>query len=366
MEGMRGLSAFLVFFVHFNALFGARAGHSPVHSILEFMATLGHCGVDVFFVLSGFIIYGLLQRRPTGYIAYIGRRLVRLYPVFTAIFAVYVVLSLVMPSYSKLPGSLFPALVYLGANFLMLPGIFPIVPLITPAWSLSYELCFYLTLPLLLRSLRLLEWPRAARVGFFLLICGACLGLSRAGLFQHPRLIMFGAGILLCETLHLRPSWIKFGDLAALLLFACTLALIGARNEPVFASYCGPIIVNSDFNLMLLFVSTYALGYYALGGGDLLAKLFSWDWLRWFGNMSYSYYLAHGLIMHLLRGILEYFHLPALLSLFPFLLLGLLTFATTVVGSAVVFLAIEKRFSFSHRPARVSVPAAQETSVSIA
>jgi peptidoglycan/LPS O-acetylase OafA/YrhL len=57
MEGMRGMSALLVFFVHFYTLFGSRAlGSRGVHSAFLFAGTLGHCGVDVFFALSGFII----------------------------------------------------------------------------------------------------------------------------------------------------------------------------------------------------------------------------------------------------------------------------------------------------------------------
>jgi peptidoglycan/LPS O-acetylase OafA/YrhL len=64
---------------------------------------------------------------------------------------------------------------YLFANFLMLPGILPIVPLITVAWSLSYELSFYLTLPLLIKWLHIPAWPRPARIAFFLALATACL-----------------------------------------------------------------------------------------------------------------------------------------------------------------------------------------------
>src|SRR5258708_4934434 len=97
MEGMRGLSALLVFFVHFHALFGSRIEQSPVHLISLSLATLGHCGVDVFFALSGFIIYGMLLRKPHGYFSFVRRRIGRLYPAFTAIFLVYLCLSIALP-----------------------------------------------------------------------------------------------------------------------------------------------------------------------------------------------------------------------------------------------------------------------------
>src|SRR5262249_40238820 len=129
MEGMRGLSALLVFFVHYYALFGSRALPPALNHAFLFLATLGHCGVDVFFALSGFIIYGILIEKPVRYFAFVGRRIVRLYPVFSAVFIMYLVLDLAF-SVKPLPASFFPAMTYLLANFLMLPGMFPIVPLI--------------------------------------------------------------------------------------------------------------------------------------------------------------------------------------------------------------------------------------------
>jgi peptidoglycan/LPS O-acetylase OafA/YrhL len=55
MEGLRGFSALLVFFVHFNDRCGALAADSGLRAALEFAGPFGHCGVDVFFALSGFI-----------------------------------------------------------------------------------------------------------------------------------------------------------------------------------------------------------------------------------------------------------------------------------------------------------------------
>ena len=347
MEGMRGLSALLVFFVHFHALFGSRIEQSPVHGLSAFLATLGHCGVDVFFALSGFIIYGLLLRKPFGYVSFVRRRMARLYPTFTAIFLLYVGLSIAFPSVSKLPQSLGAAGVYLMANYLMLPGIFPIVPMITPAWSLSYELCFYLTLPLVVRWLRIYAWPHPRRAIFWLCVCCGYLALFEAGVGQHPRMIMFGCGVLLRETIHQRIGWERFGNIAALVGFALALTWFGLQDSQIVTSICGPIVTRSALTYGSLFISTYSLGYYALSGNGFLAKCFSWDWLRWFGNISYSFYLTHGLALHFLKGGLEFLHLPAQLSPLSYLALCCATLIGTIVGSAAVFLLVEKRFLLS-------------------
>ncbi len=360
MEGMRGLGALLVFFVHFHGLFESRIEQSLTHSVFLCLATLGHCGVDLFFALSGFIMYGLLLRRPYGYAGFIGRRVRRLYPTFTAIFLVYVGLSLLFPSYSKLPYSFWNATVYLTANFLMLPGVFPIVPMITPAWSLSYELCFYLTLPLVVRWLRIFAWPHRARLIFWLCVCGGHLALISAGWVEQPRMIMFTCGILLRETIQLRIGWEPLGNLIALVGYAGTLVFIGIGASPLLTALCGPIITRSTFTLVLLFLSTYALGYYALGGNGFLAKWFSWDWLRWFGNISYSYYLTHGLVLHLLKVALEALHLPDRLSPLSYVALGLVALISTILGSAAVFLAVEKPFSLARHSREASAPIAAD------
>ena len=355
MEGVRGFSALLVFFVHFYAQFGTRAQGTFAYDVTSFMGTLGHCGVDVFFALSGFIIYGLLLKKPAGYLDFVRRRIVRLYPAFTAVFALYVLLSLALPSYSKLPKSPFPALEYLAANFLMLPGFFPIVPMITVAWSLSYELCFYLALPILMWGLRFYAWAQPLRIVWWVAICGVCLKLTTAGLFPHGRMIMFGCGILLRETIAWRIAWTRFGQWFALAAFLATLALAGHIGVPIFTHV---ILLPGDI-LAPLFVSTYALGYFALSGEGWLSKGLSWDWLRWVGNMSYSYYLIHGLVLHFLGKTVELLRVPAHLSPVAFSGLWLASIASTLVGGSILFLAIEKPFLLraSRQGRKIAAPA---------
>ena len=58
---------------------------------------MGHAGVDLFFVLSGYLIYGSVVTRYQPFLPFIGRRLQRIYPAFAATFAMYVVLSLLFP-----------------------------------------------------------------------------------------------------------------------------------------------------------------------------------------------------------------------------------------------------------------------------
>src|SRR5437016_6116832 len=63
MEGLRGLAVALVFFVHFHALLGDYArNNTALWNPSKFLGLVGNTGVDIFFVLSGYLIYGTLVR----------------------------------------------------------------------------------------------------------------------------------------------------------------------------------------------------------------------------------------------------------------------------------------------------------------
>jgi peptidoglycan/LPS O-acetylase OafA/YrhL len=122
------------------------------------------------------------------------------------------------------------------------------------------------------------------------------------------------------------------------------LAVQGLGTEPRLGQYSGLIYDIQGWRLDLLFGATYALGYFALGGDGFLATWFSWDWIRWFGNISYSYYLVHGLVLHMLLTGFSAIRLPQTLSSPWFLLLAVFSFLATALGGAVLFLAVEKPF----------------------
>jgi len=183
MEGMRGFAALLVFFVHFN--------------LCNMVGSLGHTGVDIFFVLSGFLIYGIVFNGKQTYGQFLLRRVRRLYPVFLGVLLLYLALSLAFPLESKLPNSVPAALIYVAANALFLPGMTRIAPIIVVAWSLSYQWLFYLLIPLVISGLGLRRWRSWQRIMFFLLFAlTACL-LRGWIIPGHQRLVLFASGMVL-------------------------------------------------------------------------------------------------------------------------------------------------------------------------
>ena len=354
IEGMRGFAAFLVFFVHFDALFGTYVPLGSTSSrISRFAGAFGNTGVDMFFVISGFLIYGIIIRRSPGYWDFIRRRIVRLYPVFLFVFAIYLILSRLSPADSKIPAGAHLAIPYIVANLLMLPGMIRITPMITVAWSLSYELFFYASLPLVVYGLGMKRWPPVMRTLFFVGLVIVYYSACAAGYAHHPRLIMFVAGIILYETMNnssLAESLPSQLDYLAILAVCAALALTGLRI--LSRGQATKMLVEVPTgSLALLFFSFFFMALCALSHQGVLMKFFSLEGVRWFGNISYSYYLTHGLTLRGLQLVLRLVHLPGQLGAISYLILESGCFAATVLMAAAVYLSIERPFSLAKRRA---------------
>ena len=104
MEGLRGFAVFFVFLVHYVFLIEPwLVNQSLTHQFGMYLKNMGNSGVDLFFVLSGYLIYGTLIKKERPFLPYIRRRIQRIYPTFLAVFSIYIILSFVFPIESKLP-----------------------------------------------------------------------------------------------------------------------------------------------------------------------------------------------------------------------------------------------------------------------
>lgn len=342
MEGLRGFAVLLVFFVHYAELVHPWiADDVNTLAFADALATIGNSGVDLFFVLSGYVIYGSLISRYQAFVPFMARRIERIYPTFTTVFALYFALSFAFPAENKIPESAGDGALYLLQNFLLLPGLFPIQPMITVAWSLSYELFYYIAIPLLIASCALRRRSSQWRVIVFLGM--AATFAAYTALFGGPvRLLMFVAGIVLFEALN--HSRLRCSSLVG---FVALIAGLLSMLLPV------PAAAGMTLKVSILFVAFFVLCLACFRAPHAwLPRAFAWTPLRWLGNMSYSYYLLHGLT---LKGafLLLSKTLPATgqqPALFWLLLPPML--ALTVLTSAVLFLLIERPFSLAPRKQR--------------
>ena len=151
LDGIRAVAALLVLLYHY----WATAGHADLPAPLRLVISNGGVGVDIFFVISGFILFlpwaragwtgGRIDRRR-----YFQNRLFRIMPAFW--FNMLVVVIAAYPAYLLTVGGLGRIAVYgtFLAGFAP-PSIAPALLLNGVAWTLCIEVCFYLALPLVAR-----------------------------------------------------------------------------------------------------------------------------------------------------------------------------------------------------------------------
>jgi peptidoglycan/LPS O-acetylase OafA/YrhL len=148
LDVLRGIAILMVLLFHglgiYRYLFDS-VGNLPMHCLGELLYQSYH-GVHLFFVLSGFLITGILwdSRADTDYfLNFYTRRLLRLAPAYLLMLAVLLALHTITWR-------------YLAVALLCLcnmPGLLGVAPQYGPLWSLSVEEQFYLVWPFAIRHL---------------------------------------------------------------------------------------------------------------------------------------------------------------------------------------------------------------------
>jgi peptidoglycan/LPS O-acetylase OafA/YrhL len=138
LDVLRGLAILMVVIYH-GLYWSGVVSSSRVGTLIVKASVSGWLGVNLFFVLSGFLITGILidtKNRPAFYRRFYFRRVRRILPVYLLTITVLIVL------HTLTFGSTMVALAFL-ANY----HIFPVVGGFGPFWSLSVEEQFYLLWP---------------------------------------------------------------------------------------------------------------------------------------------------------------------------------------------------------------------------
>lgn len=336
MEGMRGLAALLVFFVHATYPLQVPVDGSPLRWFAVQLQDFGNIGVDVFFVLSGFLIYGSLIEREQAFVPFIARRLERLYPTFAAVLVLTVLLD--WGDFWSRRGV--PAQVlWLIANATMLVGLLPFDPIVFVSWSISWELAFYLAIPLLISWRGLRTRSRSARIRFFAIAFVVLVFVP--GL---QRVAMFAVGIILHEVMRLRSEQIS-ARARSIDRWALALLFVGGAAAFVLDSR-GPVgTLPRTLVLAAVVPLVMVAGFTAEGR---VARIFSFRPLRWAGNMSYSYYLLHPWCIVALGKATGWRRFDDATT-GGYWLWVLAAFLATVIGSLALYLTVEHPLSLQRR-----------------
>jgi len=345
MEGIRGIATFLVFIEHYVAVLEDRVGISQQYAVYDlylWLRNIGSVGVDLFFVLSGYLIYGTIISKNRPFLPYIRRRINRIYPTFTVMFVIYLALSVAMPENSKVPTEIGAGITYLLQSFLLMAPLFAdINQLIAVAWSLNYEIFFYLFIPVFVTLSQIRNWSGNQRIMLF--VVATIIGYLYCYNYQgHIRLLMFIAGMILFEVINNCKQEKATPYLGGILF---TLSLIACVQLMLYKIPNG-----SWWRQVIIYIGFFMLCYECFSWNSPTAKLFSITPLRWLGNMSYSYYLIHGLVVQAAIIVVAKFYVATpIISLSYFVMLGGGVFFCTLIPAFILFICIEKPFSLAKK-----------------
>ncbi|OSP54083.1 acyltransferase family protein [Pseudoruegeria sp. SK021] len=284
IDGLRAIAVFLVLLFHcqFTGFTG------------------GYIGVDVFFVISGFLITGImledLKRDQFSFKRFYIRRARRLLPALAATILLTLIGSALIMTPQNLKetavSAIFTAFSLANLHFSMADSYFGAASEVKPllhTWSLSVEEQFYLVWPVALVFCYRLGGRRAVLAGVILgFVAG--LALSEYWIGRNPRqayflpmfrAYQFLAGAALAFLPHLRlPGRIEEAGQALGLTIVIGSALVFDETTP-FPGIAG-LVPTVGAVLMLL-----------CGRAPMIGRVLTLRPMIWLGNVSYSAYLAH-------------------------------------------------------------------------
>jgi len=304
LDGVRALAVMMVFADHFGG--GAHGGR--VLQMLNSIRSRGWIGVDVFFVLSGFLITGILYdtREDSRYfLRFFARRSVRIFPVFYLLAAVLLLLTPVF-HYQWRTGHLW-FLVYLG-NFAGNRdfSLYEVMSANHPTakvflghfWSLCVEEQFYLLWPPLV-------WMVRDRVRLLWTAGGISVLALLLRLGMEMRFSAYTSELWIERTLPFRMDSLLIGGMLALLLRgptadawqrSCRWFFLGgtAGLLVIFARIrddSSPVMMTIGLTLTAL-ASAGLIGM-TLRTGSPAFRIFHLSPLRRLGRYSYGFYIFH-------------------------------------------------------------------------
>jgi peptidoglycan/LPS O-acetylase OafA/YrhL len=349
LDGVRGVAVLLVFAVHYTVAWTLLFPHAATDAtgtglIADIVFSLGNAGVDLFMCLSGYLIYDHLMRKPQRFGAYFGRRARRIFPPYLVVLAIYVVLMLIDPHKSKLPADTVAAVIYIVECALLVPAFFGHEPIVGIAWSLTYEMLFYLLLPLLIVVTGLRQRGFGTRLVVLAAVALAILVYGWHVQF-HERTVMFVAGMVARECLlrwsYAFPRPRVFEGLAiAALCIALAYMAFWRGGQP----FTNPGFPHSFDRALFLAVGFSALLAAALGVGGVSRAFLEFGPFRWLGEVSYSFYLLHNLTMRVMIGFLSRHVAEGVADRFYFLAAPA-CFVLCLLPGLTLYILVERPFS---------------------
>ena len=267
LDALRGVAAISVLVFHYEALVYFVPPNGWPRPSTEW-THLGLMGVELFFVISGFVILLTLEKTPT-LLRFAVNRIARLYPAYwlSVLFAGTYLLSTGEAN-----------LTTVAINLTMVQRLVRVPSLITPYWTLTYELMFYIGMAIAcgVGLLNRIEILALAWFGFA--FAAQYFGVHLTGVLHTISMIQFGhlfiAGMMVYRISSGRSNIATF----ACLILALGYSLFGRTDWAEIRPL--PYFLINGLSILVVYLAVRDAVFLPL-------------WLQRVGRYSYSLYLLH-------------------------------------------------------------------------
>ena len=286
LESLRGMAALLVVIFHLPKW-------NPILDIG--IINNGYLMVDLFFVLSGFVIFTAYSNRietKTELIRFQFLRFGRLYPVHLVFLFAYFALEVAKYVAVHKLGTQDIRVTPFGENsfgalveqLFLLQAIGPTGNVVTynyPAWSISVEFYTYLIF-----GLSILFFRKLTILLFFVVALIAILMLQTQSTYGFTELLSCLAGFFIgCITASfVKESKINLPNYLSLIIFIFIILFLQLKSS-------------TDFDLAIYFLTSALIISLVLSRGGWFRKVLKHKTLTWLGLVSYSVYMSHAIIL---------------------------------------------------------------------
>lgn len=295
LNGYRGLCAMLVFAFHLGSagVIAWPSGSAFADAATGFWTSFAY-GVEMFFMISGFVILGSLERHASVG-GFLRDRVVRIFSAWTP--SLLVVAAVCIALQMKAFAGVTPAegLGIFIANLVLVPPLVN-VPMINPvSWSLTYEWVFYLTAAATALSLRR---GAASRWALTLWIAFAALFIA-----MYPRALFFLVGVLVyrhCDWFMAHRRWLRY-PLVSFAAFLVAWHATGIYKAEIDITAVDLLRNGRWVFLVIAFLAALHLFASVCTSADRQTAFLESRVVQFLGTISYSFYLWHALVMSFVK-----------------------------------------------------------------
>jgi peptidoglycan/LPS O-acetylase OafA/YrhL len=302
LDGIRAIAIILVMFFHFTAGFAPALDQlGGFWTVVARASNVGWIGVDIFFVLSGFLITQVLSSNPidiSKYKNFVIKRGCRLLPAYIACLIIFSLVASIFSPDSKVLRNehfLWTLTANIEASFGDRGALGDNTYSLVHFWSLAVEWHFYVSFPIILR----LAGSRARAGVFLVLLALACriafvaLGISDNAIYSFTicRVDSLATGVLLSAWFSevSTESSRRFSLFGAFALIALLLILANSGwrfKTLLWLQTFGYSLISGSVALILLWVLKAPKS-------SVVPTFLEKHWLLAIGRSSYSLYIWH-------------------------------------------------------------------------